>query len=74
MVHGWREISVKPEVHDKYNEMITKELKWTAWDDSGCRSWYKPTATSKVTNNLPMGLEEFWERTRRVNMDDFNTK
>jgi 4-hydroxyacetophenone monooxygenase len=71
---GLKEFSVKPKVHDEYNEMIDKELLWTAWADPGCKSWYKSGATGKVTNNLPMGLEEFWSRTRRVNLGDFNTK
>lgn len=71
---GLKEISVKPEVHDKYNEMITKELKWTAWGDKSCRSWYKNGATGKVTNNLPMGLEVFWSMTRRANMNVFLKK
>jgi len=69
---GLKEISVNKKVHDKYNDMISKELKWTAWDDKSCRSWYKNGATGKVTNNLPMGLEEFWSLTRRANMDDFD--
>ena len=69
-----KEISVKPEVHDKYNDFITKELKWTAWDDPGCVSWYKKGNAGKVTNNLPMGLEEFWSATRKANMDDFDKK
>lgn len=69
---GLKEISVKKKVHDEYNDMISKELKWTAWDDKSCRSWYKNGATGKVTNNLPMGLEEFWSLTRRANMDDFD--
>merc|ERR1740138_1471235 len=71
---GLKEMQVKAEVHEKYNEMITKELKWTAWADTSCMSWYKPSATAKVTNNLPMGLEKFWSLTRRVNMDDFLMK
>jgi len=71
---GVKELAVKPEVHDEYNEMITKELKWTAWDDKGCKSWYKNGSTGKVTNNLPMGLEKFWSKTRKVNLDDFNQK
>jgi 4-hydroxyacetophenone monooxygenase len=71
---GLKELSVKQDVHDKYNDMITEELKWTAWNDSGCSSWYKKGATGKVTNNLPMGLEEFWSKTRRVNLDDFDKK
>ena len=71
---GLKEISVKPEVHDEYNDFITQELKWTAWDDPGCVSWYKRGNAGKVTNNLPMGLEEFWSRTRRANLDDFDVK
>jgi 4-hydroxyacetophenone monooxygenase len=71
---GLKELSVKSEVHDKYNEMIDKELKWTAWADTSCQSWYKNGATGKVTNNLPMGLEEFWAKTRRVDLDDFDKK
>lgn len=71
---GFKEMSVKTRVHDEYNEMITKELKWTAWDDKACMSWYKSGTSGKVTNNLPMALEEFWARTRRVNLDDFSKK
>jgi len=69
-----KEMSVKPRVFEEYNEMITKELKWTAWDDQSCRSWYKQGNTGKVTNNLPMSLEEFSARTRIVTLADFNTK
>lgn len=71
---GLKEISVKPQVHDEYNNMITEELKWTAWDAKSCQSWYKKGSTGKVTNNLPLGLEEFVALTRRVNLDDFNKK
>lgn len=71
--YGYKELAVKPEVHDEYNDYITQELKWTAWDDQRCVSWYKSGA-GKVTNNLPMGLEEFWGRTRIVHLEDFNTK
>lgn len=71
---GLKEISVKPEVYTEYNKLIDKELAWTAWADNSCQSWYKSGATGKVTNNLPMSLEEFWSRTRSANLDDFNTK
>jgi len=71
---GYKELSVKAEVHDDYNSYITKELKWTAWDDKGCMSWYKNGSSGKVTNNLPMGLEEFWAKTRMVDLDDFDKK
>jgi len=71
---GHKEIAVKPEVFDKYNQYIDQELKWTAWDDDSCTSWYKSGATGKVTNNLPMGLEDFWARTRFASMDEFDKK
>lgn len=72
--YGYKELAVKPEVHEEYNDYITQELKWTAWDDQRCVSWYKSGKAGKVTNNLPMGLEEFWGRTRMVHLEDFNTK
>jgi len=61
-------ISVKDSKFREYNEYITKELKWTAWADEGCRSWYKTGATGKVTNNLPMGLEAFTALTRKPDL------
>lgn len=67
-------MSVKEDVHDEYNRFITEELKWTAWNDNRCNSWYKNGKTGKVTNNLPMALEEWWNRTRLVNLDDFDVR
>ena len=69
-----KEISVKKEVFEKYNDMITRELMWTAWASPNCRSWYKSGANGKVTGNCPMGLEEFWSLTRKANLNDFNKK
>ena len=71
---GVQRLQVKQEVHDEYNRYITQELKWTAWDDQRCVSWYKRGKSGKVTNNLPMGLEAFWKRTRMVDLHDFNKK
>jgi len=61
-------------VHDKYNTYITEELKLTAWDDKGCMSWSKNGNTGKVTNNLPMDIEDFWGETRMVDLSDFDKK
>jgi len=47
-----RSISIKEQVHDKYNQWIQSKLKTTVWNLGGCHSWYQ-VAKGTVTTLWP---------------------
>ena len=64
-------IDVKPNVHDKYNEVIDEGNRRMAWGLSDVNSWYK-NASGRTAQNWPFSLLEYWEQTREMNSDDYN--
>jgi len=47
-----RVISIKQNIHDKYNQWIQSILKKTVWNLGGCHSWYQD-AKGNVTTLWP---------------------
>ena len=43
-----------------------------AWGLSDVNSWYK-NASGRTAQNWPFSLLEYWEQTREINSDDYNT-
>jgi cation diffusion facilitator CzcD-associated flavoprotein CzcO len=66
---GLRWLDVRPDVQQRYNAELQKELGETAWS-AGCKSWYK-NAEGKVTNNWSTWTVRYWWRTRRAKLADF---
>ncbi|CAF5219152.1 unnamed protein product, partial [Rotaria magnacalcarata] len=46
--NGIKSISVKQNVHDRYNKELQAKLKTTVWQLGGCHSWYQD---AKGNNN-----------------------
>ncbi|MFV0308227.1 MAG: flavin-containing monooxygenase [Desertimonas sp.] len=69
---GHRAIDVKADVHDRYNEEIDAENLLMSWGVSTVNSWYK-NANGRVAQNWPFPLIDFWERTREVDLADYDT-
>jgi 4-hydroxyacetophenone monooxygenase len=65
-----RALDVKPDVHDQYNEAIDAENLRMAWGVSTVNSWYK-NANGRVAQNWPFPLLEYWQRTREVDLADY---
>ncbi|RMH72677.1 MAG: NAD(P)/FAD-dependent oxidoreductase [Actinomyces sp.] len=63
-------ISVRREVHDRFNEAVDAENARMAWGVSDVNSWYK-NDSGRVSQNWPFTLLEYWERTRGANPDDY---
>ena len=57
-------------VHDAYNERVDAENLRMAWGVSTVNSWYR-NATGRTAQNWPFSLLEYWQRTRRPDLDDF---
>lgn len=67
---GHRAADVRPEVHDAFNAEIDEGNRRMAWGWSKVNSWYK-NDTGRVAQNWPFSLLEYWQRTRRPNLDDY---
>ncbi|HVP29246.1 MAG TPA: NAD(P)/FAD-dependent oxidoreductase [Myxococcota bacterium] len=65
-------VDVRKSVQDAYNARVQRDLERTAWT-AGCASWYK-TASGKVTNNWSGFTLDYWWRTRRPRLDDFELR
>ena len=70
LAEGLGAIDPKPEVHDAYNERIDAENLRMAWGVSTVNSWYK-NATGRTAQNWPFSLLEYWQQTRRPDLDDY---
>jgi len=62
-------MDVRKAVEDRYNAGVQRDLARTAWA-AGCSSWYK-NAAGKVTNNWSGIVTDYWWRTRRPELGDF---
>ncbi len=67
---GLRYLDVKPDVQERSNAELQRDLSHTAWA-AGCKSWYK-TASGKVTNNWSSFTVKYWWKTRRPKLDEFD--
>ncbi|MEY2406590.1 MAG: 4-hydroxyacetophenone monooxygenase [Acidimicrobiaceae bacterium] len=67
---GHKALDVRKDVHDTFNEGVDAENALMAWGVSNVNSWYK-NEHGHVAQNWPFTLLEYWERTRRVQPDDY---
>ncbi len=63
-------IDCRPEIHDTYNRLIDEGNLSMAWGVSDVNSWYK-NRFGRVAQNWPFTLLDFWERTREVDLEDY---
>lgn len=65
-----RSLSVKHQVHDRFNEAVDAENQRMAWGIAGVHSWYK-NARGRVSQNWPFTLLEYWRRTRTLDPQEY---
>jgi 4-hydroxyacetophenone monooxygenase len=68
---GHRSLTVRPDVHDAYNEAVAAENRRMALGVSGVNTWYK-NDTGTITQNWPFTLLEYWQRTRAADPADYD--
>ena len=62
-------VEVNQDVFARYQESLAAALHGTVWE-AGCTSWYK-TESGRVTNNWPLRVLSYRDRTRRPMARDF---
>ena len=68
---GQGAMAVKREVHDAYNVEIDEGNLRRVWGVAHVNTWYK-NAKGRVTQNWPFSLQEYWDRSRRPDPDDYD--
>ena len=64
-------IEVRAEANDSYNDEVQAISKTLAWGHPNVQSWYKNSA-GQVVNNSPFSLQQYWQVTHEVNLDDYH--
>lgn len=69
---GIKSIEVRKDIQTKFNEELQKKLEGTIWL-SGCKSWYL-SEDGKNHTVWPGFTLEFRNRTKKINLDDYQIK
>ncbi|HTR54977.1 MAG TPA: NAD(P)/FAD-dependent oxidoreductase [Kofleriaceae bacterium] len=68
---GLTSIDVRPEVERAFRDELARKMKHTVWT-TGCKSWYQ-TPSGEVFL-WPGASVDYWRRTRRVDLSDYETR
>ncbi|MGJ9412741.1 flavin-containing monooxygenase [Aeromicrobium sp. CF4.19] len=66
----WSELEVRPEAMERYNRSLDERLAGMVWSVTSAGTWYR-NRHGRVTTNMPWTTLEYWEMTRRVDLDDY---
>ena len=64
-------IDVRSDVNREYNEQVQEISRTLAWGHPNVESWYK-NSDGRVINNSPFSLQQYWEVTHDVDLDDYH--
>lgn len=65
-------IECRTEVHDRYNESVDAANTQLLWSHPSVDNYYK-NAAGRVITNSPWSLLDYWQRTHRIDLDDYLT-
>jgi 4-hydroxyacetophenone monooxygenase len=63
-------LDCRREVHDAYNVAVDEGNARMAWGTGTVNTWYR-NAHGRIAQNWPFTLLEFWQRTREVDLADY---
>jgi len=66
-------LDCKPAAHDDYNERLDTALSGMVWSHPSVHSYYNNSA-GRVITNVPWKMLDYWDMTRRVNLDDYEVR
>lgn len=69
---GLGAVEVREDIAKAYNAKIDAEHEQLIWTHPGMTNWYR-NAAGRVVTTIPFRGVDFWEMTRRPNLDDFST-
>jgi len=68
--HHRRAMTVRPEVFDRFNQVLDQRLANSVWLDQRQVSYYR-NAYNRVGTQAPWATLEYWQMTREPDLDDF---
>ncbi|MFN0026684.1 MAG: NAD(P)-binding domain-containing protein [Acidimicrobiales bacterium] len=71
--NGLGEVDVKSEVHAQYNANVDAEHENMVWTHPGMSTYYR-NDRGRIVINSPYRNVDFFEMTRQVNLDEYNTE
>jgi 4-hydroxyacetophenone monooxygenase len=63
-------VDCRPEVHDAYNVAVDEGNGRMAWGAATVNTWYR-NAHGRIAQNWPFTLLEYWQRTRELDLADY---
>jgi 4-hydroxyacetophenone monooxygenase len=70
---GLATAEVRPEVHDRYNELLDATHERMVWTHPGMDTYYRNDRGRVVVNN-PLRMQEFWDLTETADLAEFVTE
>lgn len=68
---GLDTMDVRQEVNAQYNDKVQAISQTLAWGHPNVESWYK-NSDGRVVNNSPFSLQQYWQETHDMNLDDYH--
>ncbi|MBD0861423.1 NAD(P)/FAD-dependent oxidoreductase [Gordonia sp. zg691] len=71
--HRFGALEVRREVTEEYNDAVDRAHAAMVWTHPAMTNWYRNPA-GRVVAVLPWRIVDYWDKTRRVDLDDFRTE
>ncbi len=66
-------VECKPDVHDDYNRRLDQAHTTRVWSHPGMETYYR-NAQGRVVTNMPWRIVDYWDMTRKADLEDFLTE
>ena len=69
--NGYRSLDCRKEAHDAYNARLDAEMEHMVWRHPRAQSYYN-NRSGRVITNVPWTMYDYWNMTRKPDLDDFH--
>ena len=69
--NGYRSLDCRKEAHDAYNARLDAEMEHRVWRHPRAQSDYN-NRSGRVITNVPWTMYDYWNMTRKPDLDDFH--
>jgi 4-hydroxyacetophenone monooxygenase len=74
MVEGdFKVVECRQDVHDEYNKRLDDAHAEMIWTHQGMNTWYR-NSRGRVVTTMPWRVLDFWEMTRKADLDDYHVE
>ncbi len=68
-----RSVEVRPEVEAEFTRRHDEAHARMVWTHPGMTNWYR-NAAGRIVNTMPWRIVDYWQMTRRADLDDFHVE